>query len=216
MWVTMTNGGAPTSTPMSVVAVSQSDSAKVSNLQPFANSGSKNSFIPSMVSVDPANHRVYVMDAGAGKLAGVNLDNGQLSVAWSQDQTTLSFTTLIGPQDQRVLIGTDIPIKVFKQLQSYTTEQVVWRNAQTGAELARSSQFPKNDAGHPGDAWICRAAVLPYRRRKYHRPSSGASPSQRFPDAQSQTVLLGTHARSAGPVGRPPGRGTPDGCDTHG
>jgi len=46
-----------------------------------------------------------------------------------------------------VLIGTDIPIKVFQQLQSYTTEQVVWRDAATGTELARSSQLPKMTQG---------------------------------------------------------------------
>jgi hypothetical protein len=145
--VAMTNGGAPTSTPMSVVAVSQADATRVTNLQPFADTGARNSFIPSMVSVDPANDRVYVMDAGAGKLAGVDLADGQLSVAWTQDQTTLSFTTLVGPADQRVLIGTDISIRAFEQLQSYTTEQVVWRNAQTGEELARSSQLPKMTQG---------------------------------------------------------------------
>jgi hypothetical protein len=100
-----------------------------------------------MVSVDPENQRVYVMDAGAQKLAGVDLVDGQLSVAWTQDQTTLSFTTLIGPADQRVLIGTDIPIKRFQQLQSYTTEAVVWRDAQSGDELARSSELPKMTQG---------------------------------------------------------------------
>ncbi|MFD8781011.1 hypothetical protein [Kitasatospora sp. NPDC059599] len=145
--VTMTNGGKPTPTPMSVVAVSQSDSTKVANIQPFADSGSKNSFIPSMVSVDPENDRVYAMDAGAGKLAGIDLANGALSVAWTQDQTTLSFTTLIGPADQRVLIGTDIPVKFFQGLKKYTTEQVVWRRAQDGTELARSSQLPKMTQG---------------------------------------------------------------------
>ncbi|MFJ3792157.1 hypothetical protein [Kitasatospora sp. NPDC090091] len=145
--VTMTNGGQPTSTPMSVVAVSQSDSSKTANIQPFANSGAKQSFIPSMVSVDPPNNRVYVMDAGAGKMAGVDLSGGNLSVAWSQDQTTLSFTTLIGPQDGRILIGTDIPVKFFKGLKEYSTEQVVWRDARSGTELARSSQFPKMTQG---------------------------------------------------------------------
>src|SRR5262249_31760622 len=55
--VAMTNGGAPTSTPMSVVAVSQADSTKVLNLEPFAGSKSKNSFIPSMVSVDPESQQ---------------------------------------------------------------------------------------------------------------------------------------------------------------
>ncbi|MEE1783236.1 hypothetical protein PUR71_09960 [Streptomyces sp. SP17BM10] len=145
--VAMTNGGKPTSTPMSVVAVSQSDSTKVANVQPFANSGSKNSFIPSMVSVDPENNRVYAMDAGAGKLAGLDLTNGTLSVAWTQDQTTLGFTTLLGPKDQRVLIGTDIPVKFFQGLKKYDTEQVVWRRAQDGTELARSSQLPKMTQG---------------------------------------------------------------------
>jgi hypothetical protein len=145
--VGMTNGGGPTSTPMSVFAVSQADASQVSNIQPFASSGAKNSFIPSMVSVDPANNRVYVMDAGAGKIAGVNLTSGKLSVAWSQDQTTLSFTSLVGPADHRVLIGTNIPVKYFKQLQSYTTEQVIWRNAATGASLATSSFFPKMSPG---------------------------------------------------------------------
>ena len=145
--VAMTNGGAPTSTPMSVVAVSQADAHDVLNVQPFASSGAKNSFIPSMVSVDPVADRIYVMDAGAGKIGCVRLSGGKLAVAWTDDQTTLSFTTLIGPPDQRVLIGTNIPIKFFKQLKNYSTEQVVWRNAATGKELARSDEFPKMSAG---------------------------------------------------------------------
>jgi hypothetical protein len=147
-WVAlMTNGGAPTSTPMSVVAVSQADSTKVANLEPFASSGSKNSFIPSMVSVDPASHVIFVMDAGAGKIGAVALNNGKLSTKWTADQTTLSFTTLLGPQDHRVLIGTNIPVKYFKQLKKYTTEQVIWRDAATGKQLASSDQFPKMSAG---------------------------------------------------------------------
>jgi len=145
--VAMTNGGAPTSTPMSVVAVSQADASEVLSIEPFAEAGSDNSFIPSMVSVDPAAQRIYVMDAGAGKIGAVTLEDGKLSTVWSDDQTTLSFTTLIGPDGQRVLIGTDIPIRFFKQLTKYTTEQVVWRDAATGDELARSNEFPKMSAG---------------------------------------------------------------------
>ena len=145
--VAMTNGGAPTSTPMSVVAVSQADASEVLSIQPFADADSDNSFIPSMVSVDPVSQRIYVMDAGAGKIGAVALQDGKLSTVWSDDQTTLSFTTLIGPSDQRVLIGTDIPIRFFKQLTTYTTEQVVWRDAATGNELARSDEFPKMSAG---------------------------------------------------------------------
>lgn len=146
--VGMTNGGAPTSTPMSVFAVNQSDSTQVANLQPFADADANNSFIPSMVSVDPENHRVYVMDAGAGRVGAVDLDDdGKLSLAWAEDQRTLSFTTLIGPKDHRVLIGTDIPVRTFKGLKRYKTEEVVWRDAATGAELARSSELPKMTTG---------------------------------------------------------------------
>ena len=50
--VAMTNGQ-PTSTPMSVIAVSQADAKQIANLQPFASSGAKNSLIPSMVSWIP-------------------------------------------------------------------------------------------------------------------------------------------------------------------
>jgi hypothetical protein len=145
--VAMTNGAAPTSTPMSVVAVSQADSKQVANLEPFADAGAKNSFIPSMVSVDPQSHLIFVMDAGAGKIGAVSLTNGMLSTKWTQDQTTLSFTTLIGPPSQRVLIGTNIPVKFFKQLKKYTTEQVIWRDAATGKQLASSDQFSKMSAG---------------------------------------------------------------------
>ena len=38
-------------------------------------------------------------------------------------------------------------VPAFEQLKSYTTEQVVWRDAQTGQELTRSSQFPKMTQG---------------------------------------------------------------------
>jgi hypothetical protein len=112
----MTNGGAPTSTPMSVVAVSQANSKKVADLEPFASTGFKNSFIPSMISVDPAPNLIFVMDAGAGKIGAVALNNGNLSTKWTADQTTLSFTTLLGPSNHRVLIGANIPVKFFKQL----------------------------------------------------------------------------------------------------
>jgi hypothetical protein len=99
------------------------------------------------VSVDPASNLIFVMDAGARKIGAVALANGKLSLKWSQDQTTLSFTTLVGPKDQRILIGTDIPIKFFKQLKNYSSEAVVWRDAATGKELARSDDFPKMSSG---------------------------------------------------------------------
>ena len=181
--VTMTNGGSPTSTPMSAVAVSQADSNKVANLQPFASSGSKNSFIPSMVSVDPASHLIYVMDAGAGKIGALSLNNGTFATKRTQDQTTLSFTTLIGPQDHRILIGTNIPIKFFKQLKNYSTEQVIWRDAATGKQLAASDQFPKMSAGilvTPGYAGLSTSS----------QPAATSSRSKSTPTARRDAAGL--------------------------
>ena len=58
----------------------------------------------------------------------------------------LAATSRRWPND-RVLIGTNIPVKFFKQLKSYNTEQVVWRDAATGATLATSSVFSKMTPG---------------------------------------------------------------------
>ncbi|MEU1287985.1 hypothetical protein [Kitasatospora sp. NPDC005856] len=201
--VAMTNGGKPTSTPMSVVAVSRSDSTKVANVQPFAGSGSKNSFIPSMVSVDPENDRVYAMDAGAGKLAGIDLTNGALSVVWTQDQTTLSFTTLIGPKDQRVLIGTDIPVKFFQGLKKYTTEQIVWRRAQDGTELARSSQLPKMTQGilvTPGYAALQYFLTADGHVTGLQVAPKPASPSPAAPGSPTKSTSPASPASPASPM----------------
>jgi WD40 repeat protein len=129
------------------VAISQDDASRISRIDPFASSGAKNSIVSAMPSVDPANDRIYVIDGGAGKLAAINFNGGNLSLAWSVDQTTLCFTTLIGPSNARVLIGTNIPVKTFQGLKNYTQEQVVWRSADTGTELARSDYFDKMVTG---------------------------------------------------------------------
>ena len=146
-YVVLQTNGTPTSTPSSVVAISQDNANQISRIDPFASSNAKNSIVPAMPSVDSANNRIYVIDAGPGKLAAINFNQGTLSLAWSVDQTTLSFTTLIGPANARVLIGTNIPVKTFQGLKHYTTEQVVWRSAGTGTELARSDYFDKMVTG---------------------------------------------------------------------
>jgi hypothetical protein len=67
------------------------------------------SFIPSMLSVDLPNNRVYAMDYLPGKVVAVDFtQDGNMSVAWGPvDQRTISFLTLIGPPDQRVLVSTN-------------------------------------------------------------------------------------------------------------
>lgn len=155
-WVALQTNGLPTSTPMSLVAISQS-SGKISRVAPFAaqQTSYDKSFLPSMVTVDPDNSRVYAMDAGVGEVGAYSLDQhtGALKAMWRRRQRTLNFSTLIGPKSARVFIATSVP-GTAKQLQTYKTEAVVFRSATTGRELARSRQLPKMTSGAlvtPGD-----------------------------------------------------------------
>ena len=71
-------------------------------------------------------------------------------MAWGPvEQRSLSFATLLGPADQRVLLGTNIKITNPEQLQGATyTEQFVWRDALTGEVLARSQYFDAMTQGN--------------------------------------------------------------------
>jgi hypothetical protein len=149
-WVALQTNGLPADTPLSIVAMRQSD-AKVSSIQPFAadTKSRDKSFLPSMITVDPENSRVYAMDAGVGKAGGFSLDQdtGELAPLWTKSQRTLNFSTLIGPSDKRVFIATDVPVKTIQGLKSYKTEAVVFRAAETGKQLARSGELPKMTSG---------------------------------------------------------------------
>jgi hypothetical protein len=115
------------------------------------------SFIPSMMSADLPYNWIYAMDYLPGKVVAVDFtQDGNMSVAWGPvDQRTISFLTLIGPPDQRVLVSTNInPNATQQQLQQaaqgtdYTyTEQIIWRDAATGKILAESEFFPAMSPG---------------------------------------------------------------------
>lgn len=77
-------------------------------------------------------------------------------MAWGPvDQRTISFLTLIGPSDQRVLVASNInpnatqqQIEQAAKFQGNTyTEQIVWRDAATGNMLAESDFFPAMSPG---------------------------------------------------------------------
>jgi hypothetical protein len=157
-WVIgLTNGGAPTNVSLSVVAISQADPNNIVRSNPIPLEPGQMSFIPSMLSVDLPNNRIYAMDYLPGKVVAVNFtQDGNMSVAWGPvDQRTISFLTLIGPPDQRVLVSTNInPNATQQQLQQaaqgtdYTyTEQIIWRDAATGNILAESDYFPAMSPG---------------------------------------------------------------------
>lgn len=156
-WVIcMTNGGQPTNVPLSVIAISQENASEISRIEPMPLEPGQVSYIPSMVALDEQNNRIYAMDPGPGKSVGIDIDpaTGNMSLAWSKDQKTLSWMVLIGPADQRVLVATNILSNVTNpvDLQSGPKganyiEQIVWRDANTGRQLAASDYFSPMSAG---------------------------------------------------------------------
>jgi hypothetical protein len=149
-WViTQTNGGGATTTPLSVVSINQGDSSKINRIDPMPLKPGQNSYIPSMQATDVENNRLYAMDPGANKVVGLDFDQvtGKMTLAWSVDQATWSWMTLIGPANQRVLVASNIVSSepdVAKwnigPVGANFKEQLMWRDASTGKLLA-SGEF---------------------------------------------------------------------------
>jgi hypothetical protein len=158
-WVVLlTNAALPTNSSMSVVAISQADPNKIARINPIPLEPGQQSNVPSMVTVDLPNNRIYAFDFYPGKIVALDFDpqTGNMSVAWGPvAQRTLSFLTLIGPSDQRVLVASNInPNATQQQLEDAATikgftytEQIVWRDAATGNVLAQSDYFPAMSPG---------------------------------------------------------------------
>jgi hypothetical protein len=156
-WVLSQCNGLPASVPVSVYAVNQGDASKRFTIQPFANDPipldvkaayrkqapggiAAVSFVPSTLSADPDTNLIYVLDALPGKIAGLRLTSSGLETAWKVSQTTTEFIAIIGPRDRRVIVTTAIPGAEIPGNNKH--DEVVWRNAATGQELARSERLP--------------------------------------------------------------------------
>jgi hypothetical protein len=156
-WVIGQCNGLPASAPVTVYAVNQGDASKRFTIQPFANDPipldvkavySKQgpggtaavSFVPSTLSADPDTNLIYMLDALPGKIAGLRLTPSGFQTAWQVSQTTTEFIAIIGPQDRRVIVTTAIPGEEIPGMNKH--DEVVWRNAATGEELARSERLP--------------------------------------------------------------------------
>lgn len=161
-WVVAQTNTLPASTALDVIAINQGDASIVYKLQPFlgdpipplveaafATQGPGGtqaiSWAPMSVSADPENNLIYASDSLPGEIAAITITSGGLSTVWKANQTTTEFTTLIGPQTQRVLVGTDIPGPEIPGNNS--NDFAVWRNAATGQELARSPLLPAMTQG---------------------------------------------------------------------
>ncbi len=154
-WIVIQTNGIPATAPLSIVAISQRDAVKQFRIEPFRDSPVAGSFIPSLPTVDEDNRRVYTFDGFAGEVAALDFSemNG-FTTAWKARQRSFAFSALVGPPAARVLVSTDLdaflPRMVFEHLSpalrsrvmqlnlAPPKEAVVWREAASGHELARS------------------------------------------------------------------------------
>lgn len=161
-WVVAQTNTLPASTALDVIAINQGDASKLYKLQPFAGDPIPPlvaaafstqgpggvpaiSWAPMSVSADPENNLIYASDSLPGEIAAITITSSGLETVWKANQTTTEFTTLIGPEANRVLVGTDIPGPEIPGNNSH--DFAVWRNAATGQELARSPLLPAMTQG---------------------------------------------------------------------
>jgi len=142
-WVVIQTNARYTRAPYRIVAMHQGDPQRRFAIRPFVESSPDESFIPSKPTTDWANRRVYVVDAFGGT-AALNFDpRAGFSVAWRAASRSFNFTTLLGPPDDRLLAHSRIePEGADAARMRYAGDRIVLRDAETGAEIARTPLFP--------------------------------------------------------------------------
>lgn len=148
-WFVVQTNGSPATAPLSVIVINQADATQRFSAQPFANfpvpNGFPTSWAPMSVSVDPSRNLIYSADSSPGVIGALELTADGLRTVWTAHQRTTEFLALIGPPDRRVLVSTAIPPGQVPN--QNTTDFVVWRDAQTGRELAHTRQLPAMTSG---------------------------------------------------------------------
>jgi hypothetical protein len=148
-WFVVQSNGSPGTAPLSVIVINQADATQEFSAQPFANfpvpNGLPTSWAPMSVSVDPDHNLIYTADSSPGVIGALELTGDGLRTVWTAKQRTTEFLALIGPPDRRVLVSTAIPPGQVPT--QNTTDFVVWRDAQTGRELAHTRQLPAMTSG---------------------------------------------------------------------
>jgi hypothetical protein len=160
-WVVGSTNSIPAAGPLTVFAISQGDAKKVFYLQPYVHdkippllshafakaAGGKQavSWADMSLEADPQNGLFYGVETLARKIAAFKLTSSGIKVVWTKAQTTTEWATLIGPKAHRVWVGTDIPGAEIPGMNK--TERVVFRDAATGRELARSARVPQMTMG---------------------------------------------------------------------
>ena len=161
-WVVGATNSIPPTGALTVFAINQSDARKVLHLQPYVNDpippllshafataapGEKPaiSWADMSLEADPQNRLFYGVETLARKVAAFKLTASGIQIMWKKTETTTEWATLIGPKDHRVWIGTDIPGAEIPGANA--TDTVVFRDASTGRELARSARVPQMTQG---------------------------------------------------------------------
>lgn len=149
-WIVIQTNGMGGRVPSNVVAINVHDPARKTSIEPHGKlKKTQMSFAPPKTCIDLDNDMLYSADAGAGKVAGIRLDQktGEMEKVFSVDCHTFTFQPLIGPKDKRVLMLTNMKgaIPGMGAILDLATgkykEQVTWREAATGRLLAESDFF---------------------------------------------------------------------------
>lgn len=146
-FVLIQNNAIPTRAPLTLTAIAQGDASRRFTVQPFPRKAADHwYFMPSKMSSDWANRRVYTAAAYDG-LTALDFDpESGFSVAWRAAQPTGSFIALVGPKRRRVLVAGDATGASADALGAPThmREGLVWRAAGDGRELHRIADLPRN------------------------------------------------------------------------
>ena len=154
-WILGATNSIPATGPLTVFAINQADATKVFLLQPYVNDPVAPelaaAFAPAIswagmsLEADPENGLFYGVETLARKVAAFRITESGITTVWKKTQTTTEWATLIGPEGHRVWVGTDIPGAEVPGRN--VTDTVVWRDARTGQELARSERVPHMTQG---------------------------------------------------------------------
>ncbi|NBS16163.1 MAG: hypothetical protein EBS79_04500 [Gammaproteobacteria bacterium] len=156
-WIVGATNTVPATGALTVFAVSQGDGSKYWSVQPYINdpvapelaaafSTASPGGLPAIswagmsLEADPKNNLFYGVETLARKIAAFTITNEGIQTVWKKTQTTTEWATLIGPKNTRVWVGTDIPGAEIPG--QNVSDEVVWRDARTGRELARSDRTP--------------------------------------------------------------------------
>jgi hypothetical protein len=172
-WILGATNSLPAAGHLTVFAINQSDARKVFYLRPYAHDPipprllkafhtaaqgkQARSWAPMSLEADPQNGLFYGVETLARKVAAFKLTAAGIQTVWKKTETTTEWATLIGPDNHRVWVGTDIPRNQIPARNTSpgknTTDTVVFRDAATGRVLARSAQVPvmtRGSAVQPG------------------------------------------------------------------